>query len=181
MLSQSAILLGIVAVFAVLVVIGTKPLAKLGKFFLAAGFIIVLAFLAAASAMQASATRAAATAAAVASGGQTLATIALVVLSIAVLFLLAAVWYLYLRLRQAERRPRWAPGPNAYWRRAGEEIPAPSSAQAPADPHLLLLQQILYELHALRGLQSPSGPLSLPQKEDENVRTLFRLDEEQWW
>lgn len=142
----------------------TLIILAIGVFLLAAGVIAGL-IASVASAEQARATQAAASAAAVASTSQALATVAIVLLVIAVLALLVLVGYLYLRLRRAEvQRGRWAPGPNALWRRAGEE---PDFSQA--------LQGLvtLEILRALRDLRHPP-----PTIQEQNALALF---EDDWW
>ncbi len=144
----------------------TLIILAIGVFLLAAGVIAGLIALSVASAEQARATQAAASAAAVASTSQALATVAIVLLVIAVLALLVLAGYLYLRLRRAEdvQRGRWAPGPNALWRRAGEE---PDFSQA--------LQGLvtLEILRALRDLRHPP-----PTIQEQNALALF---EDDWW
>ena len=143
----------------------TLIILAIGVFLLAAGVIAGLIALSVASAEQARATQAAASAAAVASTSQALATVAIVLLVIAVLALLVLVGYLYLRLRRAEvQRGRWAPGPSALWRRAGEE---PDFSQA--------LQGLvtLEILRALRDLRHPP-----PTIQEQNALALF---EDDWW
>lgn len=176
----------IVAVVLGVLLIASRVLAKVGALLLVAGLVVVAALVAVASAQQARATQVAATAAAVASGGQTMATVAIVFLVVVVLALAGLTGYLYLRLRRAESRPRWAPGPNALWRRIGEEPPAAFGGGdlAQALQNLILLET----LRTLRDLRQPSA---LPAQEErphpqgqraevENVLALFDEDAD-WW
>jgi len=148
---------------------------KAGALLLLAGLVIVAVITANISAaQQARATQAVAVAATTASAGQTAATVAIILLIFVVLALLIVAGYLYIRLRRAEtRQGRWAPGPNALWRREGD--PA-----APADPWQVLQGLITLEvLRYLRDLrQPPAGAL----REEESLPVLWEgANEKEWW
>jgi len=148
---------------------------KAGALLLLAGLLIVAVITANISAaQQARATQAVAVAATTASAGQTIAIVAIILLILVVLALLALAGYLYLRLRRAEaRQGRWAPGPNALWRREGD--PA-----ALADPWQAL--QGLITLEVLRYLRELRQPLAGAPREEENLPAVFGgADEKEWW
>jgi hypothetical protein len=96
----------------------------LGTLLLVLGLVALAGLLTLALFRQSRATAAAATAAAVATTGQAVSSVTVTLLTmllvVAVLSGGGMIGYLYLRLRRAERRGRWLPGPNARWGRAGE-------------------------------------------------------------
>ena len=150
---------------------------KVGALLLLAGLLIVAVIAANMSAaQQARATQAAAVAATTASAGQTIAIVAIILLIIVVLALLGLVGYLYLRLRRAEaQRGRWAPGPNALWRREGDAFPAPA-----ADPWQAL--QGLITLEVLRCLREMRQPPTGALREEDNLPVLWEgTNEKEWW
>jgi hypothetical protein len=149
---------------------------KAGALLLLAGLVIVAVITAnITAAQQARATQAAAVAATTASAGQTAATVAIILLIFVVLALLIVAGYLYIRLRRAEaRQGRWAPGPNALWRREGESFPAPAADPWQALQGLITLEVLRY-LRELR--QPPAGAI----REEESLPVLWEGNEKEWW
>lgn len=121
----------IIAVILGVLLIASRVLAKVGAFLLVAGLVVVAALVAVASAHQARATQAAATAAAVASGGQTLATAAIVFL-VVVLALAGLAGYLY--LASAARNPGRAGRPDRTLSGGGSERSRPPRSAAATLP-----------------------------------------------
>ena len=131
------LVLGILAVVGGILLI--RVLQRIGLVLILIGVLILAGVLGLALLRQSAATQTAAAAATVASAGQTVNGVAVTVLAVLLLLAVLAgagvIGYLYLRLRRAERRGRWLPGPNAYWGRAGEmQPPAPWWAYMPPPP-----------------------------------------------
>lgn len=150
---------------------------KAGALLLLAGLLIIAVITANISAaQQARATQAAAVAATTASAGLTAATVAIILLILVVLVLLVLAGYLYLRLRRVEaQRGRWAPGPNALWRRGGDSFPAPAT-----DPWQAL--QGLITLEVLRCLREMRQPPAGALREEDNLPVLWEgANEKEWW
>jgi hypothetical protein len=102
----------------------------IARFLLVLGGLIVAAIIGLAFLEQARATRAVATTASIAATGQAATSASLAGAVILILFLLVAGGGVaaYLYLRRQRQRPRWLPGPNAYWGQVGT---APGSAGYP--------------------------------------------------
>ena len=100
----------------------------LGVLLLVLGLVAILGLMAVALLHQSRAAETAAAAAVVATTGQTMNGVAVTVLLVVLLVVLlaggTAILYLLYRLRRAERRGRWLPGPNARWGRV-ETPPVP--------------------------------------------------------
>jgi len=110
----------------------------LGIILLILGLMALLGLLAVTLFHQSRATAAAATAATVATTGQAVNSVAVTALTVLLVVVVfaggASVLYLLYRLRRAEKRGQWLPGPNARWGRAGEMPPAPWWVYPPLPP-----------------------------------------------
>ena len=107
----------------------------IARFLLVVGGLIVAAIIGLAFLEQARATRAVATTASIAATGQAATSASLAGAVILILFFLVAGGGVaaYLYLRRQRQRPRWLPGPNAYWGQVGT-APGPAGYPLPVPP-----------------------------------------------
>ena len=120
------LVLGILAVVGGILLI--RVLQRIGLVLILIGVLILAGVLGLALLRQSAATQTAAAAATVASAGQTAATVGITAMAVALVVVLvvavSVILYLLYRLRRAEGRARWLPGPNAYWGQTGRELGA---------------------------------------------------------
>jgi hypothetical protein len=150
----------------------------IARLLLALGGLIVAAIIGLALLEQARATRAVAATASIAATGQAATSASLAGVVILILFFLVAgggvAAYLYLR----RQRPRWLPGPNAYWGQtgsvpgpAGYTFPAPPMAPYPYPPVYYIPPQPVVPSYPFPYSPDPAYPYpaALPEEDDETL------------
>ena len=133
-----------------------------------------------AQSLQAQAAVEIARAAQISSAGQTIATTGLSVIAVLVLLLvvLAAVAYIFFKIRTAQAR-HWAAGPNAHWQVTGGN---PSAGELGADPQMfqmLLQMQMLQMLQRMLGRPEPTA-LVYPRRTEEQGQDSNYYEAEDW-
>jgi hypothetical protein len=152
----------------------------IARFLLVLGGLIVAGIIGLAFLEQARATRAVAATASIAATGQAATSASLAGAVILILFFLVAGGGVaaYLYLRRQRQRPRWLPGPNAYWGQvgtapgpAGYPLPAPPGIPYPYPPVYYIPPQPVVPSYPFPYSPEPAYPYpaALPEEDDETL------------
>lgn len=115
-----------------------------------------------AMANNAAATRQIATAATVSATGQTVGSIAVIILATLLAVALGVIGYLSLRMRAGRGSGKWISGPNAQWGRTGE-LENGGAQRGGGDPIAMLVQlEVLRTMRELRGPAQGAQHYALP-------------------
>jgi hypothetical protein len=156
----------------------------IARLLLALGGLIVAGIIGLALLEQARATRAVAATASIAATGQAATSASLAGAVILILFLLVAGGGVaaYLYLRRQRQRPRWLPGPNAYWGQVGAApdpagYPLPAPPAYPCPPVYYIPPQPVVPSYPFPYSPDPAYPYpaALPEEDDETLALPW------WW